>query len=255
MIPRIGVPPSGAPFALYLDDPMLRGLLATFDAAEPPRETPGANRAHQALFRLIGAADKLGGIHRPGGLDELADLRPGELVEVSGTAYGNPLIRVLTFVAAVMPVVDPLPEPGKSRPSRASPGSPRPVPEHEQVQRVLNAVVDAATRDLRANAVVDVLVAGAPGFVVVLTLDRAILGTAGEALLDDRSVRVIGKVSSVLDPSRPLNLFRRSLLAATSAQASRQMLAELSEGGLDLEMADPILEGPGLEILPLAVLI
>jgi hypothetical protein len=242
-------------FALYLHEPMLQGLLAGPRAPGPRADRSGGDPAHQALFHLIEAAGAAGTLRRVSSVDDLSSLTPGDLVELTGQSYGNPLIRVLDFVAAMMPLVDGPPEPVRVRPGRTTAAALHGDPDTEAVQRVLAGVVAISAAGLRSHPLLDVVMTSDAEMPVVLTLDRAILGGAGEALLEGRSIHVVGKVASLIDPDRPLNLFRHSVLAATSAQASRDMLAELSEGGLDLESADPVIEGPGLEVFPLAILI
>jgi hypothetical protein len=242
-------------FALYLHEPMLHGLLAGPHAPGPRADRSWGDPAHQALFHLLDSATTAGTLGRVGSAGDLASLAPGDLVQVVGMAQGNPLIRVMDFVAAMMPLVDEPAEPVRVRPGRTTAAALHGDPETEAAQRVLAGVVAVSAAGLRSHPLVDVVMTSGGGMPVVLTLDRGILGAAGEALLAGLSIRVVGKVASVISPDRPLNLFRHSVLAATSAEASRDMLAELSEGGLDLESADPVVTGPGLEILALAVLI
>ncbi|MGH9124764.1 MAG: DUF6414 family protein [Acidimicrobiales bacterium] len=236
---------------------MVAGLHSGFDL--PPEvgvPRPGSgDPGHDALRRLERAAADTGALHRVSHEDDLSGLHPGDLVEMWGTTYGNPLIPVLDFVAAMMPLAaDSQPTPRR----RGSPGgqgaTSRGDWEQEEAQRVLAAVVRIARDDLRAHAVVDVLFHTDDELPVVLTCTRGLLG-AGEDLLVDRHVRVLGKVASVLPAEGLINLFRHSSMATAGPQACREMLAELGEGGLELSMADPVVEGPGLEILPVAILI
>jgi hypothetical protein len=108
---------------------------------------------------------------------------------------------------------------------------------------------------LRDNAVVDVLVRTPDGLTVVVVLDRAGLSVAGEEQLRDGTFTVVGKVTAVLAAEDHINLFRRTSIAATGVEASRDMVSELIEAGVEVEVSDPVVQGPTLQILPFAVLV
>lgn len=255
--------------ALYLHEPMVCGLLAAIEAADPdlarslpPRTAPSgteraalAGAAHQRLFHLLELATRAELLHPVETPADLAGLSPGVLVDLYGTSFGNPLMRVLHFLATMMPFLESPPEPprpGRGRPSAASATG---DPEQEQIQRLVTGVVSAASKDLRENDALDIVMTTDGDLSAVVTLERQVLGRAGELQIEGRPLRVVGKAVSILGANHQISLLRRSVLAAASPQASREMLAELADSGLELEMADPVVEGPGLEIVPFAVLI
>ena len=232
----------GSPYPLYLDERMLRSfatgkaaddLAAVLDALAP---TPLASQS------------------------DLAAVAVGDVVDVRGSCLGNPLFTALDFVATMLPLVIGPEQPVDTRPRRpaatAVAAAARAAADDEAgTQRVLVGTVLAARDGLRASAVVDVLVRTPEGLDAVVVLDRSTLTPAGEEQLRDGRFRVVGKVTAVLDGDDHVNLFRRTPIGATGVQASRDMLAELIDAGVDVEVSDPVVQGPAVQILPLAVLI
>lgn len=255
--------------ALYLHEPMVDGLLAGIEAADPdlaqslpPQTAPGgpgsaarAGVAHQRLFHLLDLATRAELLRSVETLADLGDLHPGALVDLYGMSFGNPLMRVLHFLATMMPYLESPPEPPRAGRTRPPVASATGDPEEAQIQRLVTGVVSTASQDLRESDALDIVMTTDGDLSAVVTLERHVLGRAGELQIEGRPLRVVGKAVSILGADHQVNLLRRSVLAAASPEASREMLAELADSGLELEMADPIVEGPGLEIVPFALLI
>lgn len=195
-------------------------------------------------------------------VDDLEGLGPGALVDLTAAAFGNPLLTLLDFVAPTIPLV----LDATSPPSRVSPraGAPRAasVPAggpdaggaSPEEQRVLAGLVAMAREGMHTSPVVDMILITADELPVVAVLDRVAAGPATEAFLQDGTYQVLGKVMSVLGADEEINLFRRSLLAALGSAASSELLEQAKEAGSDLEIVDPVLSGPLLEVLPVAIL-
>lgn len=229
-------------YPLYLDERMREAMAAPAGADTPRR--PLAQLHHRELDSPA----------------DVAAARVGELVELRGACLGNPLLCALDFVATMLPLVVGSDASGDLRPRRAggtaaTAAARASAAEEAGVQRVLMGTVAAARDGLRASPVVDVLVRTDAGLTAVLVLERALLGAAGEERLRDVTLRVLGKLTAVLGPDDQINLFRRTPIAATGAAASREMLAELVEAGVEVELSDPVICGPAVQILPLAVLV
>lgn len=191
---------------------------------------------------------------------DLSGVTVGDVVEVTGDALGNPLLSALDFVATMLPLVVGPESAHEARPRRPAPtasvAAARAAADEEAgTQRVLMGTVTAARDGLRDNPVVDVLLRTDAELIAILVLDREVLTAAGEEQLRGGRFRVVGKVSAVLGKDDHVNLFRRTPIAATGVEASRDMVSELIEAGVDVEVADPVVEGPALQILPLAVLV
>lgn len=247
---------------------MVHGLLAGVEPSIPATNQPeppplpsgspaaaAAGLAHQALFRLLNLVSEAGLLRRVETLEDLGAVAPGDLVDLYGVSFGNPITRVLHFLATMMPYLQSPPEPPRAGRARPAPALSAQDAEDQQLQQLVTGVVSAASQDLRENEAMDLILETDADVTAVVTLRRSILGSTGDLQVEGRPLRVLGKAVSILGPEHPVNLLRHSVLAATSPQTSRDMLAELADSGLELEMADPIVEGPGLEIVPFAVLI
>lgn len=228
---------------LYLDDRITGG---------PGTDDPAA------LLRWL--LDDAGAV-RISTVDDLEGLEPGMLVDITGAALGNPLLTLLDFVGPTIPLVlDTVPR-GPRSPSPA--GLLRPPPVADGVpdaggaspgeQQVLAAIVAMAREGLRTSPVVDTVLVTSAGLPVVAVLDRTAAEPATEALLHDGTYRMLGKVTATLGADEGINLFRRSLLAALGPGASSEMLAQIEQAGADLELVDPVLDGPLLQVLPVAI--
>ncbi|HET9076063.1 MAG TPA: hypothetical protein VFN68_03960 [Acidimicrobiales bacterium] len=222
---------------------------------DPRLATPPGDPVPPVLQWLDGA-----GAVTVGTAADAAEVNPGDLVDLVGESQGNPLIRVLDFVATSMAALD------DSRPEQAVRGArartratPVTGPDEgaatPEAQRLVTVLASAARQDLRSAPVVDVVVVVDDDLPVILTVDRAVAGPGTEALLDSGRYRVIGKVCEVIGPGEGISLLRRTLLSATGLDGGRDMLAELAAGGADLAMTDPVVEGPALAVIPLAILI
>jgi len=191
---------------------------------------------------------------------DLDGVAVGDVVEIRGESLGNPLFTALDFVATMLPLVVGPEPPVDARPRRPAPtaaaAAARAAADDEAgTQRVLIGTVLAARDGLRANAVVDVLLRTERGLTAVLVLDRTALTSAGEEQLRDGTFRVVGKVTSVLGADDHINLFRRTPIAATGVEASRDMVSELIEAGVEVEVSDPVVQGPAVQVLPFVVLV
>ena len=224
-----------------------------------------------------------------GNAADAAKVGPGDLVDFVGEAQGNPLIRVLDFVATSMAVLNgdgagpgagrnpgagPDRGPGAGRQAGAGSAADRRPPRARsrlaesggqggpdqggttpEAHRLVATLAAVARDDLRNSPAVDVVMIVGDDLPVVLTLDREVTGPGIEALLDSGRYRVVGKVSEVIGPGEGISLLRRTLLAATGLEGGRDMLVELADSGAELAMTDPVVDGPALAVLPLAILI
>jgi hypothetical protein len=117
--------------------------------------------------------------------------------------------------------------------------------------RLLNQVAD----DLAKTPVQDTVING-EGFAAVLTMSAEFFTDTTRAHLRAGVFRTIGKVTRVLGQGEDLNLLRRTVLGPAGGDFGRNMLKEAGEeGNLDLEIFDPIIEAPAIQVLPLAVFI
>jgi hypothetical protein len=222
-------------------------------------EQPTGGQEAAAVLRWIEQA-KITSVSSPADVEGLS---PGSLVEVAGRTCGNPMVALLDLVATSIPLVlDTAPTPPKRPGGRTTADGPTTskAPSGQDTssveeQRIMAGLIAAARDGLRSSPVIDVVLLTEGGLAVVLPVDRSILGAAGEALLDDGEYRVIGKVSAVIGEDEGISLLRRSLLAATGPAAAREMLAELAGTAAGIDLPDPVIDGPALQVIPIAILL
>lgn len=214
---------------------------------------PSPLRDRTSLTRWVGA----GGARAVTTGADVAGVAPGDLVAVRGRSRGNPMLTLLDFVGTSLPLVlDAAPSRPRRAASRAAgAGDPAAGDTAAEQQRVMAGVVAAAREQLRSAAVLDVVLVTDAGLTVVLVLPRASVGAECEALLQDGTFEVVGKVTAVVGEGAGINLLRRSVLGAGGPEPGREVLGLLEESGLQLDVGDPLVTGPTLQVLPLAVLL
>jgi len=90
----------------------------------------------------------------------------------------------------------------------------------------------------------------------VLTLSTEFLtGTAAQYLLGGR-FSVVGKLTRVLKESENINLTRRTALGLGGPQLVRGLVNDLrGTESVFVEIGDPVVEPPAVQLLPLAVFV
>jgi hypothetical protein len=201
--------------------------------------------------------------------EDLADASPGELVEIEGEIIGNPLQQMVELMDRILPylgIEDEDVEAQSSRGSkRSTQGKRRPQPatldpeaqaaeaarqELLQTVRIMRIIRD----DLEESHVRDLVLVGREGLKAVLTLGREFLSEQVEDYLLGGRFTVVGKVTRVLAEGESINLTRRTALGISGSDTAREMVnAFTSDESVTVEVADPIVEGPAVQVLPLAV--
>lgn len=207
----------------------------------------------QARLAQAGALRDLGGT-APSAWDGVV---AGEVLEIAGQVAKNPLVEFLEFVTRLFPFAEEAAGlSGRNRPrgkaGRAAVPPPGPI-EEDLGQAMFRWVMDDLQSATTQDALFQPRGATSP---LVLTLPRE-LGPGRS--LDDllgMEVRVLGKVTRVVDEGESFALLRRSALWRFSGDAIRTGLAELAQAS-DAGMAVPPAEvrGPSLQIVPVAIFV
>jgi hypothetical protein len=203
----------------------------------------------------------------------------------------NQILRLLELMnpEPVSPPVPPQAQAGK--PARATPKTPVLPPEAEEDPSVTATrnLFRSLRGDLEFSGMTDIVVRREGGLSVVLTLDNRFITDQALELLHTSSSRVIGKVTQIWHTDGEfVNLYRRSVLSLVPAlppamgflvlgmlgamgrqidvqeiqrQANEAMGSEVPDPpvqnevriGDDFQSMFPGLQGPALQILPLAV--
>jgi hypothetical protein len=195
--------------------------------------------------------------------DQLSDLETGALVEITGEVVGNPLEQILDLFFQILPYlgydVEALTKPKKRRdPAKsgnpqvragASPGSDLP---EEDVLRLLATM----RGDLEASSMRDLVLVGPEGVRAVLTLSTEFLTRAAADRLLGGRFTAVGKVSRVLEADEAINLTRRTALGYAGPDVARSVVTDFTgDNALFVEVGDPVVEPPAVQLLPLAVFV
>lgn len=238
-----------------------------------------AERHHTAasLFNLLYAYltedEQLVRLQSPLQLDTIES---GQLVEVSGEYLGNPLEDILAFFGTILPyVLDPeeaekaptepritnTRNPRKSgNPARRAAAQSRP----EDVTRVVQPAKEAQdqsplqmilrmAKDIEQVPVHDLLLQTEAELRAVLTVSSEYYSAATREYLRAGEFHVIGIVTRVLSGDRSINLTRRTVLGAAGPGAAQELIDGVKNEELGLEVADPIVKAPAVQILPMAI--
>lgn len=205
--------------------------------------------------------------------DQLQDLAIGRLVEITGEVIGNPLQQMLELFLQILPYlgydVETLSQPKKRKESRGNPRSGNPAKRaaadqatssgnagEELSEEDIFRLMATMRQDLGRGSIRDLVLRGDEEMRAVLTLSTEFLtGTAAEHLLGGRFT-VIGKVTRVLGEGESINLTRRTAIGLGGPELSRGLVTELRAiDSLFVEIGDPIVEPPAVQLLPLAVFV
>ncbi|MGI8729901.1 MAG: DUF6414 family protein [Solirubrobacteraceae bacterium] len=102
----------------------------------------------------------------------------------------------------------------------------------------------------------DVVLTGPEDLKAVLTPSTEFLtDRTTDSLLGGR-FRVLGKVTSVLSVGEIINLTRRTALGIAGPELARGLVEGFtSDNDIFVEIGDPIVEAPALQVLPLALFV
>ena len=244
----------------------LSGRLQSASKEEESKEMKVLRRHTEAsLFNLLrhrliaeSRVEKLSG--------KIGNPAPGALVEVEGEYSGNALQQLVDFFLQILPYAgldDDEGEAKKKKNPRKS-GNPavraqatgaQDTKEDEvmpaaEIVRLMKLVRD----DLGSSAVEDAVVEIGDNQDVVLALSREFLSDETRDQMLASRVRVIGKVARVLTEDDEINLMRRSAVGAAGPELARSLVEDFTAAeGIHLDLGEPVISAPGMQIQPLAV--
>lgn len=217
------------------------------------------------------------------GPDDLTALRSGQLVEIAGEYLGNPLEDTLAFIGSIMPYVLEQQEVEKANveqalqaakkaqrsgnPARRASAVNQPELDVAAVlQGVLSQSQDAQTEfgvrmmtrmvaEMDHVPVHDLVLLADGGLRAVLTVSSEFYSQNTNQYLKQGDFRVIGKVTRVLTGDRTINLTRRTVLGAAGPEVAQNIVESMRGDALSLEVADPIVAAPAVQILPMAIFV
>lgn len=262
---RLGIPLLSS--LLSLD---MSGRMASNTGEQHTEEVKVVRRHTEAsLFNLLRhrlAAD--GQITRIEGADQLVQLEAGSLVEISGEITGNPLQQLFALLVKMMPYMgldeEEIRNP-KKKPSQQGKRSGNPARRAAAQQgdkssedddgdglRMLFIMKD----DLEGASVRDVVLERADGLTAILTLSTEFFSDQTTDYVLGGRFTVLGKVTRVLSENEQINLTRRTALGIAGPETAQELVQEITAGSdFFIELSDPIVTPPAVQILPLAVFV
>lgn len=254
---RIGLPAISALFGIDLT-----GRLESGSKEEESRETKVLRRHTEAsLFNLLRHRllneDRVQQISD----SDMSNVQPGDLVEFDGEYVGNALQEIVDLFLKLLPYTDLEEEAKKQKkknPKKSGNPAVRAAAEHQDTEEddpaAILRIVRIVHDDLEGSAVEDVVLQGTGDAKAVLTLSREFLSPDTQQQMMSARLRVIGKVSRVLQGSEIINLLRRTALGVTGPGAAQDLVSSVTEmEGAHISVGDPVVEAPAVQIQPLAV--
>jgi hypothetical protein len=198
-------------------------------------------------------------------VEELQTIRAGQLIEFTGEYLGNPLEDILAFFGALFPYIEPdAPETSASSPSgrsghpakkaaakKALPAPPAPPEDENEGLKIIKMMAS----DLETAPVHDLLFRTSDNLEAVVTVASEFYSATTNENLRAGEFRVVGKVTRVLEDGDSINLTRRTVMGAAGPDMARDTIGNINDGDLDLAVANPIVTGPALQILPMSIFV
>lgn len=191
---------------------------------------------------------------------QLDDVDIGDLVEVTGDIIGNPLQQMLDLFFQILPYLgydaETLMKP-KKRKDPAKSGNPAVRAGESQIDDEDTLRLIATMRgDLESSSMRDLLLLGPDDIRAVLVLSTEFLTPAAADRLLGGRFTVIGKITRVLIPPESINLTRRTALGMAGPDVAQELVTTFtSDQELFVEIGDPVVEPPAVQLLPLAVFV
>jgi hypothetical protein len=203
--------------------------------------------------------------------DQLEDLRSGQLVEIAGEYLGNPIEDILAFFNSLFPYMtndepetelEPVSTAKAKRsgnPAKRAAAATTTAPSKDNgdsgeaeglrmIIRMSSDIADAPVHDL--------LFRTEYGLQAVATVASEYYSRTTNEYLRAGDFRVVGKVTKVLRGDHTINLTRRTVLGAAGPELAQTVIQSMGEiEGMSLDVANPIVSAPAVQILPMAIFI
>lgn len=209
--------------------------------------------------------------------EETTHLRPGQLVEVSGSYAGNPLEDLLDILGQLVPYFEdsqqadgstPAEEERPKNPRKSGNPAVRSQAEVIEAERARAAEIEEAQQqvdetgkrimlrmreDIKQAPIHDLLLKTSTGLQIVLTVSSRYYSPETSESLRASHVTILGKVTRILTGDESINLTRRTAMGAAGDEITADIVAQGSN--LGMEESDPVVFAPAIQVLPMALFI
>jgi len=207
-----------------------------------------------SLFARLRQHLKANGILKePTQASGLTDIAPGEFVEMKLVLRRSPLVATLTGFSRLIPLMTALESNDQASQGKAGQGARKASgssPVKKQIEALLEAVSSEGSEDLIGEGVagITVVLTAEPSYFVDPTLNDVI----------DGEFRVLGKVARVVSDvdGQPISLLRKTPLGIFGDQVVKQFsdgFQELAQSGLSIPSLKTQIEGPAIQMIPIAI--
>ena len=193
-------------------------------------------------------------------LDDAKNVEPGALVELAGTVEKNAIDAMIDYIDAVNILVslgsdEPRNPQGSASGKRRGSSSGR---NKQESQGPLEHIRDALDKDRKRTPISNVLLrCTVPcNTTAVVTLRTENLRDLTLSELHKNSVRVLGKVTRVIDRGEGMSSFENYGMALMQPEKLQTLLHGLCESEeITLDLSEVRVQGPALQILPLMIFV
>ncbi|MFJ5836619.1 hypothetical protein ACIQGO_07575 [Streptomyces shenzhenensis] len=205
--------------------------------------------------------------------EELAGVKPGEFVKVSGRYSGNPLEETLAMVSQIMAYMEEMSQgvagtrtqrsanrrSGNPQ-TRDQAAQPEPHPFAEIIeqfnqfdQSIEFRILKKMKEELESSPIHDVVLETSTGVKAVLTVASEYYDSTVAEKLSSGDFIVLGKVTRVLGEGESINLTRRTVMGKMGEDNFASSVTSIP--GFATESNDPVVHHPAVQILPMAIFI
>jgi len=190
------------------------------------------------------------------GLGEPQGVSSGEFVEFRAVLRKNPLVGVLEAVKRGVEMTESFSEAGSSRPKTAKQGGGSQAGKANSQLRQVNAILE----DLKPSRSLDLIgeVVDSPGTTAVLSAKLDFFSDQDASELIDGEYQVLGKVTRVVacNTGESIDLLRKTTFGLLQDAAIQGLVAafdNVNESGINLPKVVTKVQGPALQIIPIAI--
>lgn len=218
----------------------------------------GHTEASVAILLYDQLSGPEGSIVRPTEHDQMAELEPGSLVELTGTVVKNAVDTVIDYIDAIDILVN-LGDQGKEVAASPKPGKAASQSgKKKEGKSPLSEMRETLDRDRRRTPISNVLLrCTQPSHcTAVLTLRTENLRDLTLSELHKNTVRVVGKVTRVIAAGESMSAFENygmSLLTKETLAGAFESISNTE--GMRTEFSEVEVDGPAVQVLPLMVFV
>lgn len=178
--------------------------------------------------------------------------KAGDFVEFEGFLKRNPIVETIDSLAEMMDMAEAFED--KPQPKKGS-SSTKHQSEYQKIKQQMVRFSDA----LKLGSTIDLSSASLEnGYTAVVTVETGFLNDPLMSDLVDGQFKIIGKViKSVSDSSESINLLRKTALSKMPSELMLNAMGHLSSLGSEQGFGIPELkmeiEGPAIQVLPIAI--